>query len=53
MIAGKDNADWLLVEGGVFELAPQRLDHAVIKANEILSALEVKSKKKKKDQTHL
>ena len=38
VIAGKDNADWLLVGGGMFELAPQRLDHAVIKANEILSA---------------
>lgn len=36
MMAGKDNADWLLKEG--FELVPGRLDHAVIKANEILAA---------------
>lgn len=37
MIASKDNADWLLV-GGAFELVPRRLDHTVIKANEILAA---------------
>lgn len=34
----KDNADWLPLGGKIFELVTRRLDHTVIKANEIPAA---------------
>lgn len=34
----KDNADWLPLGGNIFELVTRRLDHTVIKANEIPAA---------------